>query len=113
MRQEHDELPVYSAQSISDALNTKAAARQGFRPPRRSSRAARQPSGYVAWRPFAVLPWIGAVLTLIWLPLIVVGAWWNIGALRRNHRGVAAPAVLLLLAVINNIVNDPVITGNY
>lgn len=106
---EHDELPIYSAQSISDALNATAV-RRGSRSARRSPRTAHQPAGYVTWRPFAVLPWIGAILTLIWLPLVVVGAWWNVGALRQNHRGVSVAAMLLFLAVINHMVNDSLVT---
>lgn len=112
VHQEHDELPIYSAQSISDALNAKATRSRGAHPAvqtNRPARPVRQPAGYVAWRPFAVLPWVGALLTLIWLPLVVVGAWWNLAALRRQQRGVAGAAALLLLAVINQIANDPLI----
>lgn len=55
--------------------------------------------------PFAVLPWVGVVLGLIWWPLLSVGVWWLVGSFRRGHRGILAAAVALLLVGAFQLIN--------
>lgn len=94
MRDQGD-IPVYT-----DPASFVPPSPPAVRPPEpaatpRPSRAVR-----MSFRqPLAILPWIGVIATLIWLPLGILGALWTIGAWRRGYRGaLLAGAALLLVA---------------
>ncbi len=50
--------------------------------------------------PFALLPWVGVVAAVVWLPLAVLGVMWTASAYWRGYRGAGVAALLLLVVVL-------------
>lgn len=60
------------------------------------SRAERRAVRMAYSSPTAILPWVGVLAALIWLPLAVLGVWWTVGAWRRGYRGAIVAAIALI-----------------
>lgn len=115
MLSERDDLPVYTTATRPtepDAGGPEAAAAPSdidhtvdsagpreptLRHPRRQTERAIK----AAYRePLAIMPWVGVLATIIWLPLAILATLWLFIAYRRSHRGVMAATIALVVVIV-------------